>query len=207
MPTPPPTRKAPRKMPAVDRRAPPDAKGAPVALRKMKGVLSRPLGFERRGSQLHVVLVERRRTPTSELPPSLEEQRTELRERLLSNENDQAAKVMRHLVFVHDELGRKGWHGVELLPAHVIGKAIMQAELLASQEPSKVLASITEKLRLLKVSADVREERKQQLRSQDNSENLEVSEATREEFDETERNWIDTPSVPPPKPPPPGSAK
>ena len=46
--------------PRKERRAP---RGAPGSARWLKGLLARPIALERRGGQLHVTLVERRRSP------------------------------------------------------------------------------------------------------------------------------------------------
>ena len=192
MPTTPPAPKKPRNAPLEDRRAAPGSKGPASSLRWVKGALGRPLGLERRGSQLHVVLVDRRRKPAAEQPLSISHMRAELQVRLLAHEHGQAAHVMRHLVYVHDELGRKGWPGVEALPGQVVGKALVQAEMLASEESSASLVAIIERLRLLKAAADVREERKLQARSQDAEGKLDVSEATQEDFEMTKRHWAGT---------------
>ena len=192
MSTSPPTRKGPRRVPVKDRRAAPGAKGTTGSLRRLKGLLGRPLGLERRGGRLRVVLIDRRRASPADQPPSLSQLRAELRARLLAHEHDCTARVMRHLVFVHDELGRKGWPGVAALPGQVLGKALMQAEMLASQEPSPSLAEIVERLRLLKVAADLREERETRPKDFAMSERLEVSESTYEEVQEMERSWVGT---------------
>ena len=189
MSTSPPTRNGPRKMPVKDRRAAPGAKGS---LRQLKGLLGRPLGLEWRGGQLHVVLIDRRRASPADQPPSLSQLRAELRARLLAHEHDHTAQVMRHLVFVHDVLGRKGWPGAGALPGQVLGKALVQAEMLASEEPSPSLAMIVERLRLLQVAANLREERETRPKDFEIGERLEVSESTYEEFQEMERSWVGT---------------
>ena len=64
--------------------------------------------------------------------------------------------------------------------------------MLASREPSALLTYMIERLRLLKVAADMREERKSQLRASDRGEALEISEATHEEYEQMERSWVGT---------------
>ena len=86
MPTTPPAPKKPRNAPLEDRRAAPGSKGPASSLRWVKGALGRPLGLERRGSQLHVVLVDRRRKPAAEQPLSISHMRAELQVRLLAHE-------------------------------------------------------------------------------------------------------------------------
>jgi hypothetical protein len=184
-----PTRKRSPKMPAEDRRV---AAGAAAPLRRLKGLLVRPVGLERRGGQLHVVLVERRRARPEDQPPSLSQLRAELRARLLAHEDGRAAQVLRHLGFLHDELGRKGWRGVEALPAKVLGKALAQAEMLGSEEPSPALALLLEQLRPLHAAAELRDERAAQQNEFEAGGHVEVSEATHEEFDAMERSWVGT---------------
>ena len=192
MSTRPSTRNARRSKQAGNRRAEHGATGAPVALRWIKELLGRPLGLERRNDKRQVVLVERRPAPPADPPPELSQLRDDLRARLLAEGNDQAPQLMRHLVFVHGELGRKGWQGLEALPPKVIGMALVQAEMLASRELSPSLATIIDRLRALKQLADAREERKLQLQNLERREHLEVTEATHEEFDALKRGWLGT---------------
>ena len=84
MSTSPPTRKGPRRVPVKDRRGAPGAKGTTGSLRRLKGLLGRPLGLERRGGRLRVVLIDRRRASPADQPPSLSQLRAELRARLLA---------------------------------------------------------------------------------------------------------------------------
>ena len=192
MSTSPSPRKQSRKAPVKDRRSGQDVKGTTVSLRRLKGLLSRPLGLEQRDGHLHVVLVDRRRSAPDDQPLSLPQLCTELRARLLIHGHDHTAHVMRHLVFVHDELGRKGWTAVEALPSQVLGKALVQAEMLASEEPSPSLAMLVERLRSIKVAADLREEHKSRSKEIEAGGRIEVSASTYEEFEETERSWVGT---------------
>lgn len=146
-----------------ERRASGKVRGMSRALNLLKNLWARPLGLQRRGPVLKLVLVERRRPPSPDEPPKLAQIRSELRERLLgqnhAHAHAHAAQVMRHLARVHDELGRAGWPAVEVLPAQVLGLATVQAEMLASVGPSAVMVHLVERLRIFKVAADVREER------------------------------------------------
>ena len=142
-----------------ERRASAKARGLSRLLLLLKNLWARPLGLQRQGQGLKLVLVERRRPPSPNEPPKLAQIRTELRERLLNHKHAHAAQVMRHLALVHDELGRAGWPGVEVLPGSTLGLAMVQAEMLASEGPSPVLSHVIERLRIFKVAADVREER------------------------------------------------
>ena len=181
---------------AKERRAP---RGAPGSWRWLRSLLRRPLVLERRGLQWHIVLGDRRQASTAR-PLSRERVNEELRSRLLAQDVDHAARVMRHLVFVHDELSRKGWRGVEQLPAAVLGKALVQAQMLASDEASPVLAHIVERLHQVHVAAQLRDERKARSLAEGTA-RVEVSEATHEEFEATERSWVGTmsPAAIPPR--------
>lgn len=192
-----------------DRRAP---RGKPGSVRWMKGLLGRPLAVERRGLQLHLTLVERRRPPEVIEAEALQQLRTELRARLLGHQMNHAAVVMRHLGVVHDVLGREGWAGVGELNSQVLGRALVQAQMLATEEASPQLAHLIERLQLLKVAATVREDR-DGTRPADAAnpmepdttrlsslppapavdlETLEVSEGSAEDFQDMERGWVDT---------------
>jgi len=192
MPTSPPASERTRKIPVKDRRVAAGVGAAHNPLRQLKGLLGRPLGLERRGSQLHVVLVDRRRAPPADQQPSLSQLQAELRQQLLIQEHSEAAHLMRHLAFVHDELGRRGWPGVAALPGQILGKALVQAEMLANEEPSPSLQMIIDRLRLLQVEAARRDERALLLAQLETRPEVEVSEATHEEYEELERSWVGT---------------
>lgn len=179
--------------PIKDRRAPAGAKGAAGFLRRLKGMLARPLRLQRHDGRLRLVLVDRRQARPVDALPSLPDSRDELRALLLLNDNEPAAGVMRHLVLVHDELGRRGWPGVEALPGQVLNMALVQAEMLASDEPTEALTVIIDRLRIAKVAAELREERATRPTPDPVGEPLEVSEVPRDEFDELARDdWVDT---------------
>lgn len=183
-----------RDKPFVERRATshahPDDAGD--ALRRVKGALDRPLGLERKDGQLRVVFVERRRTLPADQPPMLARIRTDLRCRLADLADTPAERLMRHLAFVGTELARRGWSGVETLPASVLGRAVVQAEMLCGESPSEPLTVFLERLRLLKVAAEVREERMAADRRELDDATLVVSEATQEEFEASQRSWADS---------------
>jgi hypothetical protein len=84
----------------------------------------------------------------------------------------------------------KGLLGLEVLPGQVIRMALVEAEMLASRNPSASLETFVERLRLPRVAAGMREERNLRQQNPDNRANPGATESTREEFDETERNWI-----------------
>lgn len=140
----------------AERRAP---RGAIGSLRWFRSLLGRPLKLERRGADLHISRIERRRTPDAIRAAELDQLRDELRTRLLEHDHEHHAAVLRHLVFVHDVLGRQGWPGVGAMDARVLGKALAQAQMLAGREGSAGLSTLVEQLRLLQVAAGLREER------------------------------------------------
>ena len=122
----------------------------------------------------------------------------ELRARLLAHGNDHAAVVMRHLVAVHDTLSKHGWTGVEALNSTLLGKALDQAQMLATHEPSRGMVELIERLRVLRAAAQVREERQPRAaastRAGHGGDELEISETTQEDFESTERSWEQTAS-------------
>ena len=147
----------PRAKPVPDPGRPSSADEESGSFSWVRKALGGHIGLERRGRQLHVVLRERRKTAVA-AAGTLQELRDELRVRLFDLDGEHpATHAMRHLVLVHDELGRHGWNGVEGLPARVLGKALVQAEMLASREPSAPLALVIERLALMKIGAETRE--------------------------------------------------
>jgi len=192
MSTPPPAPKRARSATIEDRRAPEGAVGTGAKLNKLKGALRRPIAIERRGSQLHVVLVDRRRAPSEDAPQPLKQVCAELRARLLAHEAGHAAELMQQLVLVHDVLAQRGWRGVEGLGSRVLARALSQAEWLARDEASPALTTVVERLRIAQVAAQLREERRANRPLGDDGQPLEITEATAEEFDQLERSWVGT---------------
>ncbi len=192
MPANPPAPKRPRGPLDKDRRVTLGTQGMTDPLRRLKGALGRPLGLERRDGQLHVVLTERRREPPVDEKPSLLQLCDELSARMLAHGPDYAAMAMRHLVLLHDVLGRRGWQGVAALPGSLLGEALAQAEMLASDEPSPALDTIIEGLIPLHSAAVLRDESDSRLHDFRVGENLEVTESTFAEFDHLEQSWAGT---------------
>lgn len=189
----PPTRKDSRTKPAEG--PAPASRDRQGSLRWVKEVFGRSIGFEERRKQMHVVLVDRRR-PGTESPQSLLLQmRAELRTRLLVY--DPATQVVRNLVFVHEELARSGWASVEALPRTALGKALAEAEILDSQDPTPMMKMIIAELREIIAAADVRAEQDRAekealLKEWETPEVPETSEATHEEYEQLERSWVGT---------------
>jgi hypothetical protein len=177
-------------MPLKDRRAAPDGKGS-GSLRKLKGLLGRPIGLERREGKLHVVLTERRRPRPADEPASLSQLCAELSARLLAHETSEV-QTMRHLILVHDALERRGWAAIEGLSSLVLIKAIEQAEVLAAEEPSPHMDMLIEGLRPLHTAADLRDQRETRQQDFRVGDNLEVSESDYAEFEDVESNWTGT---------------
>jgi len=175
----------------------------------IKSLLARPMRLERSGRLFKLVLVDRRRL-RADGGQSLTQMRDELRDRLLLQDDGRTTEVLRHLVFVHHELGRRGWRGVQALPAGVLSKALVQAQMVVDADPTPALNAFVEKLRLARVAADVRENQAEPVPARPAAAaavsaplaaaasalsppapiNLEVSEATQEEFEEMERSWV-----------------
>ena len=138
-----------------DRRAP---RGSPGSLRWLKSLLRRPLKLERRGIALHLRFVDRRRSDDVIAVDRMKQLCTDIGVRLLAQDRGHTVAVMRHLVAVHDVLARKGWAGIEVMSSGVLRRAGVQAQMLESQEASPALSTLIERLRLLAVEAELREE-------------------------------------------------
>ena len=181
--------------PLKERRAGLQGKGAANPLKRLKGALGRPVALEWRGGQPHVVLVERRTGARQDR--SQAHLCDELRAILLAQEADETSKLLRHLVVVHDTLSRKGWEGVSALPATVLAKAIIQSEMLASEDPSPALTQLAEGLRLHHATAVVRDQAKQKNGTPGEDDvnapnRVEVTEGSYKEFEDLERSWTRT---------------
>jgi len=175
----PPTRQAPTAAPAAKR----------GSLRWVREVLGRSIKLEQRKNQLPVARVDPRGEP--EEPMSLlMQQRAELGARLLVH--DTATQIVRNLFIVHDELRVNGWPGVENLPVNVIARAENEAEILAVDEPSDVLATIVKALRELKVAAEARAAREALEADWDVPQMPEVSDTNFDEYELMERSWAGT---------------
>lgn len=171
--------------------------GEPGSMRWLGGILGRPLSVENGAGGPRIVLVERRKAsePNDRVPTA--RMCEELRSRLVGHELEEATRVMRHLVLVHDQLTSKGWVAVHALPSAVLGKAIVQAQMLTAHEPSLALAQFTDRLRVVKVDAELREER---LRAAAADRDVEISEVTHEEFARSAMDWQAS-QLPPDSPP------
>lgn len=174
--------------------------GATGPLRKLKGLLVRPIGIERRDGRVQIVLKERRRNGRAQAAVAVGHESAtpsqlcaELTVRLLAHEAEQAVRTMRHLMFVHDVLDRKGWTGVAAMSGHVLTEALDQLEMLAIEEPSPLMDAWIEQLRPLQRAAELRDERDARLgTSFEVGSQVMVSESDFAEFETVERDWNST---------------
>jgi hypothetical protein len=178
-----------RNTPLKDRRAAPDAPAS--SLRKLKGMLNRPIGLERRAGRLEVVLTERRRARPANEKPSIALLCAELSARLLAHEANEAAQTMRHLILVHDALERHGWPGIEGMSSLVLVRAIEQALSLAQEEPSPHMDMLIEGMRPLLDAAAMREQREARVHEMRLGDNVEVSESDYADFEDAEQDWAE----------------
>jgi hypothetical protein len=185
----PPLRQAP--LPGFDRgaaAAPPAKRGS---LRWVRDVLSRSLRLQQ-GRKRAATAAASDAADTA-LDPALSlwiRQRTELGPRLLVH--DPATQVVHHLFIVHDELQAQGWPGVDALPAKVLDRALLEAEILHSDEPSSLLATIIDKLRELNAAATARALEQALEREFETLQMPEVSDTNFDEYELMERSWAGT---------------
>jgi hypothetical protein len=177
------------------------AKAGPLrrVWRWMSGLLRRPLGFMRNQGHLRFGFVERRQAPPDALEAA--ELRADLRSRMLAYPPDHAAHMLSHLVQVHDEYGRGGWVAVTALPPSVLQRALFQAQMLLRDGSSPPLKKLIERLRQSQPAREkpvAEEAEPAKTRPRPTGAELEISEASQEDFDATERSWFGT--LPPPTP-------
>ena len=185
------SRLAPRAKLVADRSAAPATQVKRGPLRWLKDMLARSIRSGQPREPLHVTFVTPRGDAVADKQPSLlMEQRADLGARLLVH--DPATQAVRHLFVLHDELRNGGWLGVEALPLKVIDRALTEAEILASDEPSPVLTTIIDRLRQLKVAADARAAHEALEREWDQRQSPEVSDTNFDEYELMERSWMGT---------------
>jgi hypothetical protein len=182
----PPPRRVKAPLPDEDRRLPSGAAGWRKALRRLRGLLARPLRLRRRALDFEFVLVDRRRGPSRFEPPTVAMISEELRSRLLALDQEQIV-AMRHLRQVHDALKRSGYGGLDNLSARALRKAREQVDMLTSAEPSPAMTLLLEKLELARVAAEVRDERRVQA-ERESAANVEVRETSFDEFMQSDRS-------------------
>lgn len=99
---------------------------------------------------------------------------------------------MRHLFVVHDELLDGGWPSVEALPLKVIDRALTEAEILGSDEPSPLLRTIIDSLRELRIAAEARAAQEALEPEWEMPQLPEVSDTNFDEYELMERSWAGT---------------
>jgi hypothetical protein len=160
------------------------------SLRWVRNVLSRSLRLEQARPGIEPTFAQSQ----ADTPLSLVmQQRAELGARLLVH--DPATQIVRHLFIVHDELRNAGWPAVEALPATVVGRALVEAEILARDEPSPMLDTIIDALRAIKLAATARAAREAHEALEAEWEIPKVPEVSDTNFDEyelMERSWAGT---------------
>ncbi len=172
--------------PEASRNAPPAKRGS---LRWVREVLGRSLRLEQPRQAMQPAGAAQPDTPLS----LVMQQRAELGARLLVH--DPATQVVRHLFIVHDELRSGGWTAVEALPATVTGRALAEAEILATHEPSPLLATIIVALRKIKATSEAVAVRKahEALEAEWEIPKMpEVSDTNFDEYELMERSWAGT---------------
>jgi hypothetical protein len=182
----------------VERRLDAERGALKAWLRRLRGLLKRPLGLRRRGLHLDIVLVDRRRNPPH-YSASVARICNELRARLVALDREHMEQAMGPLVRVYEELRRRGWTGIEAMSSRRLGHAARQVRLLHELEPSAPLARLADRLRLMQAAAEVREERARALQQEDAAAATEVCET---DFAEFERHDALTPDAPVSKAPP-----
>ena len=166
------------------------------SLRWVKDVLSRSSRLEqRRGRGASGSSDQGCDDPADPAAKLLIEQRADLGARLLVH--DPATQLVRNLFVIHDELGKRGWVGVEALPLSLVGRALREAELLGLQEPSPAMATIVDALRAIKASAEARaaqalQESLEKEWQREEPAIPEVSETNYDEYELMERSWVGT---------------
>jgi hypothetical protein len=157
----------------------------------VRALLGRSPKLEQRRPATPATPVDARREADPARPASLlAQQCAELGARLLVH--DPATQAVRNLFVVHGELRANGWPGIEALPLKVLGRALTEAEILESDEPSDLLASLIENLRELKDAADSRVAAEAADREWETLAVPEVSDTNYDEYELMERSWAGT---------------
>jgi hypothetical protein len=198
MPPPPKTRKPAPSLPKKERRLQPDAGLLARIARAMVGWMRRPVGVYRIDGRWRAGLVERRRAPADAL--ALRGMLDELQERLLAQEPGYAQAQLGELVQVHDQMRLKGWAGVVALPEFIRSNALAQAQKLARESPVPRMSQLIDRLRTSLLPPPSKEPVASPAPSASRSierpeTEVEVSEASTDEFEASQRGWLDT--VPP----------
>ena len=131
--------------------------------------------------------------PAARAAPTLAEMLDELQSRLLVH--DPQTQTVRHLYQVYKQLGEGGWPGAANLPPTVVHRAVCEAEMLQSAEPSPMLQLVVEKLRAIdSVAIMLAEPDAPKTKTSEWATTAipEVSETSYAEYEMMERSWIGT---------------
>ena len=188
--------------PAKERRAGPQTRALVRSLRRLKAVLNRPLGLMRGEDGWRVIFVERRAGAAAEAPVAAEAASrpitamarlcADLQERLQRHTADPYGFDVHHLLMVYEGLTSKGWAGVEALPAPVLGQALFQAQRLNKAQELPALTLLVGKLRQILAAVDERRQRDTGDSARVDGAQVQVSEASHEDFEESRRTWFDS---------------
>jgi len=184
----PPPRSA--QLPGFDRRAAAAQPAKRGSLRWVRDVLSRSLRLQQGRNPVAAAVSDDGDAVPDQPLSLLMRQRAELGARLLVHEP--ATQVVHHLFIVHDELQAQGWAGVEALPAKVVERALVEAEILHADEPSALLTTIIGKLKELKAAAVARALEEALDREFETLKMPEVSDTNFDEYELMERSWAGT---------------
>lgn len=126
--------------------------------------------------------------------------RKELQARLLVHDAA-SGLLVRNLYSVYQSMDDRGWSGIEALAPGVVNRALAEAEILQSHEPSTVMGQLVDELRVLDEAARTRafEAERQQPGDEPRADELpsvagapEVTEISEEEYALVERSWVGT---------------
>jgi hypothetical protein len=185
-----PTRPAPLAKPVQEGSAAPAGRDKRGSLRWVREVLSRSIRLEQGRGPAPVPANPGHAKEAGTPPALLVQQRAELGARLLVH--NPATQIVRNLFVVHDELRTRGWAGVEALPMKIVNRALTEAEILGSDEPSPMFTTIIENLRQLKNAADERAAQEALEREWATMQVPEVSDTNFDEYELMERSWAGT---------------
>jgi hypothetical protein len=185
-----PTRPAPLAKPVAEGSAAPAGRDKRGSLRWVREVLSRSIRLEQGRSPAPAPANPGHAKEAGTAPGLLIQQRAELGGRPLVH--DPATQIVRNLFVVHDELRTRGWAGVEALPMKIVNRALTEAEILGSDEPSPMFTTIIESLRQLKYTADERAAQEALEREWATMQVPEVSDTNFDEYELMERSWAGT---------------
>ncbi len=138
------------------------------------------------------------REPAPHLPPHVR-MRNELQARLLVHDAA-SGLLVRNLYTVYKAMDGRGWSGIEALAPSVVNRALAEAEILQSHEPSATMGLLVDELRVLDEAARARAIEAERHRTGHSAVDglpsvtgaPEVSEISEDEYALVERSWVGT---------------